>query len=1180
MKKIIFLVSLIFTSFLSNAQCVSTLAGSGTFGFLDSTGLSARFNSPTGVAVDGSGNVFIADKGNHRIRKISTTGIVSTLAGSGTNGFANGTGIAAQFSNPTGVVVDAIGNVYVSDSGNSKIRKITPSGVVTTLAGSGTYGFLNGSGTTAQFKGLEGIAVDVSGNVYVADSYNNQIRKISPTGVVSTFAGTVTAGYLDGASNIAKFNLPFDVAIDNSGNLYVADSANQKIRKISSSGDVSTLAGSTEGFANGIGTAAKFDYPYGVTVDAAGNVYVADLNNNKIRIISPVGEVNSLAGSAFGFANGLGDTAQFNWPNDVATNANGIIYVADRDNHRIRKITPYSVSVNINYTNSPFCKSLSSAQTVVLTGTGTYTGGTFNSTTGLSINSTTGTIIPSSSTPGTYTVSYTTQSSGGCQSTTTTQVTITALPTASISYSGNPFCRSISTARTITLTGTGTYTGGTYSSSTGLTINSTTGAIIPSTSIPGTYTVTYITPASGGCSAVSTSTQVTITTPPSATISYSGSPYCQSLTTPQQVTLNGTGNYTGGYFSFPNNAVDSSNGAINPSLSPPGTYTVTYTIPAIGGCSAVSTSTQVTILPTPIASISADGIIATSTTINTGSSVQLQLNGALNPQSNIQWTPATYISSTSVSNPIVYPYATTTYTANFTNSNGCPQTSSITINVNQNPIIGSLLVSSSQQTIGLFDTITVNIYVEPNDLYSLYMKLKGNIAVNQYLDYAGYTAGTILGTGSNVISTPPVVTNGVPEFGITKVGSVPGFSGNGLFYTFTYVPKNIPIPNGTEFCFYLDDVSAYNSLGTQCSLINYGQYCFWFTNQVSVWPGDLNKSNTVTTADLLPIGYFYNSTGPARTNTNIQWFAHPATLWGYNHSSQNGDGYKVFADSNGDGLINNADQAAIGFNMNQVHARMASPAASEAPPHFTVQQLTTAAGSLTVTPNNTIINGATLPQTITFTVNLNNTGGLSALYGISVNLVFDETIFDLTTATIDYMGSIFGNVSADCLALNYNSSNIVSVGLTRFGNDPINGQGLLFKVTIQTKGTLPNLAITSVTAYVDAANNQTGDTLVVQDSPANNLTIINNLGTNTIKQHEFILYPNPAKEQITIQLSPNNFIKQVDLVDMLGRLIITKQYPSSNTTEILSINDVGNGTYLLEITTDNNQKATKKILVN
>jgi hypothetical protein len=280
-------------------------------------------------------------------------------------------------------------------------------------------------------------------------------------------------------------------------------------------------------------------------------------------------------------------------------------------------------------------------------------------------------------------------------------------------------------------------------------------------------------------------------------------------------------------------------------------------------------------------------------------------------------------------------------------------------------------------------------------------------------------------------------------------------------------------------------------------------------------------------------------------------------------------------------VINNADQAAIGFNMNRVHARMASPVASAVPPHFNSEQLNTAVGTLTVTPNNTIINGATLPQSITFTVNLNNTGGLNALYGISVNLVFDETVFDLTTATINYAGSIFGNVGTDCLALNYNSTNTVSVGLTRFGNAPINGQGLLFKVTIQTRSTLPNLTLTPVTAYVDSANNQAGDTLVIQDAPANNLTIINNLGVNTIKQDEFILYPNPASDVVYLQMKANTQLAgmKVKVVNLLGQ-VIEEQPIQNSTTELSTKNWGAAGVYFVQITNQNNTKSiTKKVMV-
>ena len=208
---------------------VSTLAGS-DYGFADGTGAAAQFSNPSGVAVDASGMVYVADQANNRIRKITPAGVVSTLAGS-SYGFANGTGTAAQFADPLSVAVDAAGMVYVADSGNNRIRKITPAGVVSTLAGSG-YGFANGTGTAAQFANPFGVAVDATGTVYVADMYNHRIRKITPAGVVSTLAGSGVDGFANGTGTAAQFAFPRGVAVDAAGTVYVADGNNNRIRKI------------------------------------------------------------------------------------------------------------------------------------------------------------------------------------------------------------------------------------------------------------------------------------------------------------------------------------------------------------------------------------------------------------------------------------------------------------------------------------------------------------------------------------------------------------------------------------------------------------------------------------------------------------------------------------------------------------------------------------------------------------------------------------------------------------------------------------------------------------------------------------------------------------------------------------------------------------------------------------
>ena len=320
---------------------VITLAGSGTAGPADGAGTAAQFNKPDGVAVDSSGVVYVADENNHRIRKITPAGVVSTLAGSGTAGNTNGTGTAAQFSYPRGVAVDASGTVYVADMGNQRIRKITAAGVVTTLAGSSS-GYVDATGTSARFNTPQGVGVDSSGNVYVADSINRRIRKITAAGVVTTLAGSGAAGFADGTGTAAQFNTPWGLGVDSSGVVYVADTINNRIRKITAAGVVTTLAGSgAAGPADGTGTAAQFNNPSGVAVDSSGNVYVADWSNHNIRKITPSGAVTTLAGSGVsGFADEPGTAAKFSSPWSVAVDSSGSIYVADSVNNRIRKITP------------------------------------------------------------------------------------------------------------------------------------------------------------------------------------------------------------------------------------------------------------------------------------------------------------------------------------------------------------------------------------------------------------------------------------------------------------------------------------------------------------------------------------------------------------------------------------------------------------------------------------------------------------------------------------------------------------------------------------------------------------------------------------------------------------------------------------------------------------------------
>ena len=350
---------------VSPAGIITTVAGTGFWGYSGDGGpaTAAQVSFPSGVAVDSAGNLYIADWGNARVRKVSSAGIITTIAGNGSPGYSGdgGQATAAQLSNPSALAIDSAGSLYIADVGeNATVRKVSAAGTITTVAGNGTAGYSGDGGpaTKAQLNAPTGVSVDIYGNLWIADSSNNRVRLVNSSGIISTYAGNGTAGLLGSSGQAVDAELydPLSVAADSVGNLYIADHENYVIRQVNSSGIITTVAGSVTNSTSLLGdggpaTGAVLTQPDAVAVDSAGNLYIADPFNNRVRKVTAAGTITTVAG-ANGLSGYFGDgvpatSTGLKDPGGVAVDSGGNLYIADTQDNRVRKVSAAGIITTV-----------------------------------------------------------------------------------------------------------------------------------------------------------------------------------------------------------------------------------------------------------------------------------------------------------------------------------------------------------------------------------------------------------------------------------------------------------------------------------------------------------------------------------------------------------------------------------------------------------------------------------------------------------------------------------------------------------------------------------------------------------------------------------------------------------------------------------------------------------------
>lgn len=1165
------------------SQIIYTIAGNGVSGYNGDniSSSSAQVGGPTGIATDTAGNIYFCDQTNNRIRKIAPNGMITTVVGTGVGGFSGdgGPALNAKIAWPYDVAIDRSGNLYIADMMNKRIRKVSTSGIITTIAGTGVAGY-NGDNipaVTAQLNNAFSVAVDTIGNVYIGDVSNNRIRKVDLAGIITTFAGTGTQGYASTNGPAISSNLygPGGMVFDKAGNMYFSDTGNDVIRKIDPSGMMTRFAGAgynTFIYDGGPALNASIRQPNGICVDKFNNVYICDVYNYRIRKVDTLGIITSVAGTGVNASTGDGGPAANAAvaPYKIAIDKQGNLYYTDSGNNRLRKIVNTCTAPAAPASTTPASSlNVCSGKATVLSALDPGLISWYATSTGTAVLGTGFTYTTPAITSNT--VYYAgTKTCTGSTTRTSFSVTVQQGPVVSATMSnsvvciGSPVTLSGNGASTYTWTGgvtdgvafipaaTSTYTvagsnGTACNGSAIVTVSVNPGAILTinngticlgqtfTLNPSGAITYTY----SSGSSTVSPTTNTTYTISGTNANGCTGTAISSVTVNPLPVITVNSGSVCPGmtFTMSPSGAVtysySSGSNIVTPLVN--STYTVTGT--SVNGCingiGAVSSVVINTVVPL---------ITVNSGSVCPGMTFTMSPSGA-----------ATY-SYSSGSNTVA-PTINSTYTVTGTDINGCINSAGAVSSVAVSTVVPAISVNSG--TICSNQTFTIVPSGASTYTYSSGSNTVTPSATSSYTVTGTDINGCINSIGAistvNVNAAPSLtaIQNASVCVGTSTLLNVSG--ANTYSWTTGAATSSISVSPTITTIYSVTGTNSNNCNSTQTVAVTVNPNC------QDVWPGDANSDGIADNFDVLELGLHFSQTGSPRGATSNAWQSYFANNWTGSISSGKNVNH---SDCNGDGSIDNNDTLAIYTNYGLTHAFKPAEQAVVNP------QLSVVPDQIVVTKGNWGTSSVFLGEASAPIANIN---------GLAFTVSFDQDLIDANSFYIEYPASFInaGNQNLSFAKSDFANGKLYTATTHTITNN-VSGNGKIAVLHYKIKSTLVTDEILNIGVTQARQSNANGVLMPLTTGTGSVTAIGASVGMDELSNGNSIgIYPNPANASVTIH--SGTLLEKVEVLSLTGQTILSERI--SGIDYKLNLTEIANGVYFVNVYTADQKVSRKKLIV-